>query len=141
MINTIIMIASLQLVHSARSIISQLGVLPGIEEGEGGGLSTVLELGAAVFSLVLLGVTLYAWHRRGRQPTLLIVSFAFLTFFVKQTLEILPLNALHTELASSILDFITLTLFFVALVVAPKRKGASQSGSKLEDADPDHIES
>ncbi len=117
-----------------------MAALATIDVGEGGGLATVLEFGAGVFSLVLFAVTLYAWFRR-RQPTLLIVSFAFFTFFIKQILEILPFNVLHTELASSILDFLTLTLFFVALVVAPRRKSASQSGSKLADADPDHIKS
>jgi heme/copper-type cytochrome/quinol oxidase subunit 1 len=121
-------------------MISQLGALASIEEGEGGGFATVLEFGAGTFSLVLFAVTLYAWFRR-RQPTLLVVSFAFFTFFVKQILEILPFSVLHTEIASSILDFLTLTLFFVALVVAPKRKGASRNESKLEDADTDHIKS
>ena len=100
---------------------------------EGGTVSTVLEFGAAVFSLVLLSVTLYAWFKRGRQPTLLIVSFAFLTFFVRQALEVLPFGILHTELASSILDFLTLTLFFIGLVVAPRRRERSAIG--VENAD------
>ena len=103
--------------------------------GEGGTLATVLEIGAGVFSLVLLAVTLYAWFRRGRQLTLLVVAFAFLTFFIRQALEVLPFNALHTELASSTLDFITLALFFVALVVAPKRRDSPRMGpKKIEDA-------
>jgi len=140
MIDTAILTTSSQLAHSMLSMIFQSGMLAAMEEGEGGGFSTVLEVGAGAFSLVLIAVTLYAWFRR-RQPTLLVVSFAFITFFIKQILEILPFNALHTEIASSILDFITLTLFFLALVVAPRRKISSESESKLTDADQHQMES
>ena len=141
MINTIIMITPSLLGHPANSIVSQFGELTTIDVGEGGALSTILEFGAAIFSLLLFAVALCAWVRRGRQPTLLIVSFAFLTFFVRQSLEILPFDVLHTELASSILDFVTLGLFFIALVVAPRRKSSSRIGNEFEDAEPDHIKS
>ena len=41
---------------------------------------------------------LYAWSRRGRQPTLLIVSIAFLVYFFKLIIEILPIGELHDDL-------------------------------------------
>ncbi len=88
-----------------------------------GSIEYVLELATGIFSLVLFAITLYAWWQRGRQPTLLIVSFAFLAFFSKQLIEILPLGQLHGELFSSVMDFLTLVLFFIALVVRPRRKG------------------
>jgi hypothetical protein len=89
---------------------------------EGGLVSDALELAASIFSFSLFLVALYAWTRRGRQPSLLIVSFAFLTFFVRQILEVIPLNFLHNEIVSSILDLLTLGLFFMAIVVTPRRK-------------------
>src|SRR5271169_3948488 len=118
-------------INLGRSIALRFG---GLSIMEGGSVATILEFGAGIFSLVLLAVTLYAWFRRGRQPTLLIVSFAFLTFFIRQTLEILPFDALHTELASSLLDFLTLALFFIALVMPPKR--TPRIGDKLDEAEP-----
>ena len=87
-----------------------------------GSIEYVLELATGIFSLVLFFVSVYAWWQRGRQPTLLIVSLAFLAFFSKQLIEILPLSQLHGELFSSVMDFLTLVLFFIALVVRPRRK-------------------
>ena len=81
-----------------------------------------LEFAAGIFSLILFAVSLYAWFRRGRQFSLLIVAIAFLTFFSKQLIEILPIGELHDELFSSIMDFVVLGLFFVALVVRPQRR-------------------
>ncbi|MDG6908175.1 MAG: hypothetical protein JRN20_20595 [Nitrososphaerota archaeon] len=96
-----------------------------LEPYESGLLERFLEIGSGLFTLVLFFLTLYSWTRRGRQPTLLIVSFAFLAFFVKQILELAPLTPGGVELISSILDFVTLALFFVALVLRPRRKNAS----------------
>ncbi len=87
-----------------------------------------LEIATGTFSFVLFAITLYAWLRRGRQPTLIIVSIAFLAFFAKQLIEILPLNQLHGELFSAVMDFLTLALFFMALVVRPRRKGEKERG-------------
>ncbi|MGI0092451.1 MAG: hypothetical protein ACREBS_12160 [Nitrososphaerales archaeon] len=81
-----------------------------------------LESAAGIFSLILFVVSLYAWSRRGRQISLLIVAVAFLTFFSKQLIEILPIDELHDELFSPIMDFVVLGLFFVALVVRPQRR-------------------
>jgi hypothetical protein len=86
-----------------------------------------LEVASSVFALVLFGITIYAWNKRGRQPTLLIVSFGFIAFFLKQLVEILPLSLLHSELFTSAMDFLTLGLFFIALVVRPQRKEKLQS--------------
>ena len=93
---------------------------------EQGSVEFWLDVSTVVFSFLLFSVTIYAWTRRGRQPTLLIVSFGFLTFFIKQLVEVLPLNSLHGELFSSIMDFVALALFFVALVVRPQRKVRTQ---------------
>lgn len=81
----------------------------------------LLEIGSGAFTFVLFALTLYAWSRRDRQPTLLLVSFAFLAFFVKQVLELTPISVESAEFVSSMLDFVTLSLFFVALVVRPRR--------------------
>ena len=86
-----------------------------------GPLELGLEAATAIFSLVLFAVTLYAWATRGRQATLLIVSIAFLAFFSKQATGLLPISALHAEVFRSAMDLITLALFFLALVVRPRR--------------------
>ena len=62
---------------------------------QGNSLAFLLETAASIFSLVLFFVTIYAWSRRGKQPTLLVVSFAFLVYFSKLIIEILPVGELH----------------------------------------------
>ncbi len=103
------MIAELTLV--IRSVTSQLQF--GDLFGNEGPIESVLDVVTAVFSLLLFMITLYAWARRGRQPTLLIVSIGFLTFFIKQFVEILPLSrsewrALQLRYGFSNADFILL---------------------------------
>jgi len=92
-----------------------------------GGAEFSLEAASSIFALVLFAITIYAWNKRGRQPTLLIVSLGFIAFFLKQLVEILPLSPLHSELFRSAMDFLTLGLFFMALVVRPQRKEKLQS--------------
>jgi cbb3-type cytochrome oxidase subunit 3 len=96
----------------------QTGSLFGTE----GPLEFAFDAATGIFSLVLFAITLYAWATRGRQPTLLIVSMGFLTFFIKKLAGVLPLIDLHGELFRSFMDFLTLALFFVALVVRPQRR-------------------
>jgi hypothetical protein len=90
--------------------------------GNEGSIEFALDVATGAFSFLLFAITLYAWTRRSRQPTLLIVSIGFLTFFIKQVIVLLPISALHGELFGSAMDFVTLALFFVALVVRPQRK-------------------
>jgi hypothetical protein len=87
-----------------------------------GSAEFTLEAASSLFALILFGITIYAWNKRGRQPTLLIVSLGFIAFFLKQLVELLPLSPLHSELFDSAMDFLTLGLFFMALVVRPQRK-------------------
>ena len=104
----------LSLLHGGTAYL-QLGDLLGNE----GPLEFVLDIVTGGFSLVLFAVTLYAWRKRGRQPTLLIVSFGFLTFFLEHAAGLLLVPALHGELFRSGMDFLTLSLFFVALAGTP----------------------
>ncbi len=101
--------------------------------GNEGPLEFVLDLATGGFSFVLFAITLYAWSRRSRQPTLLIVSIGFLTFFVKQLVGVLPIGALHGELFGSVMDFATLTLFFVALVIRPRRREVISRNRETEE--------
>src|SRR5487761_251646 len=87
-----------------------------------GPIEFILDIGTGGFSFVLFAISLYAWSKRGRQPTLLFVSLGFLTFFIKQLVGVLPLDSLHGELFGSVMDFATLALFFVGLVVRPRRR-------------------
>jgi len=83
-------------------------------------------LGQAVFALVLFAVSLYAWYMR-RQTSLVIVALAFLMFFVKTAIrEFFPQLPGEDFLTDS-LDFVALALFFLAIVVRPRKdisKGA-----------------
>jgi heme A synthase len=101
------------------SVILQVGQFEGTQRDIG----DVLKIGAGVFAFVLFSLSLYAWFRR-RQPALLIVSSAFLLFFLKQVIGLLsdvyefgPL-----ELILIFIDFVILALFFIAIVVGPRRK-------------------
>ena len=118
---------------SAISILNS--IVPLLQAGalsQEGSWEYALEISTGAFSFVLFAITLYAWWRRGRQPTLIIVSIAFLAFFAKQLVEVLPLSQFHGELFSATMDFLTLALFFIALVVRPRRKLEKESSSPAE---------
>ncbi len=99
-----------------------LSIFQALSDDERGSIEYVLKFASGIFSLILFGITLFAWIRRGRQATLLIVAIAFFAFFSKQIIEILPLGEMHDELFSSIMDFVVLALFFIALVIRPQRR-------------------
>jgi hypothetical protein len=107
-------------------ILSQLPVLDTI------GLSVdpteILELGRGVFALILFTISLYAWSKR-KQLSLIIVATAFLLFFAKTVLDILLPASTLLELTRESIDFVALALFFVAIVVRPRKdlgKGTTQ---------------
>jgi len=82
-------------------------------------LTDLLEIGRGIFALILFSLSLYAWSRR-RQPALIMVAAAFLLFFMKTFLDyVLPST---TEGIVRVgIDFAALALFFVAIVVRPRR--------------------
>ena len=86
----------------------------------------LLEIGRGIFALVLFSLSLYAWSRRS-QPALIIVAAAFLLFFMKTLLDyVLPSTT--EDIVRVGIDFVALALFFVAIVVRPRRdlgKGTS----------------
>jgi hypothetical protein len=93
---------------------------------EGGERQTAEALGIAsgIFSLLLFLLSIYAWSRR-RQPALAIVSIAFLLFFFRHIVQVLAeMYEFDSAVALALvfMDFIILALFFVAIVVRPKRK-------------------
>ena len=87
-----------------------------------GSAEVTLDTASGIFALLLFGITIYAWNKRGKQTTLLIVSFGFFAFFLKQVFDIVTITPLHGEFFSSAMDFLALGLFFIALVVRPQRK-------------------
>ncbi|TMI18781.1 hypothetical protein E6H33_00780 [Candidatus Bathyarchaeota archaeon] len=86
----------------------------------------LLEIGRGIFALILFSLSLYAWSRR-RQPALIMVAAAFLLFFMKTLLDyVLPSTT--EDVVRVGIDFVALALFFVAIVVRPRRdlgKGTS----------------
>jgi len=97
-----------------------------VAQFEGAERETAEALGVAsgTFALLLFSLSMYAWSRR-RQPALAIVSIAFLLFFIRHIVQVL---AETYEFDSAValplvfVDFIILALFFVAIVIRPKRK-------------------
>jgi len=82
--------------------------------------SEILELARGVFALVLFTISLYAWSKR-KQPAILIVAAAFLPFFAKTVLDVFYPTSTLLELARPLFDFIALALFFVAIVIRPRK--------------------
>ncbi len=86
----------------------------------------LLEIGRGIFALILFSLSLYAWSKR-RQPALIMVAAAFLLFFMKTLLDyVLPSTT--EDIVRVGIDFVALALFFVAIVVRPRRdlgKGTS----------------
>ena len=80
----------------------------------------ILDIGGGIFALILFAVSLYAWYLR-RQTSLVIVALAFLMFFMKTIIhEFLP-SLPGGDLINDLLDFVALTLFFLAIVVRPRK--------------------
>jgi len=105
------------------SAVLQVGQFEGAQRD----IADVLRIGTGVFALILFSLSLYAWSRR-RQPALLIVSTAFLLFFLKQVVwllsDVYDFGSLEPILII-FFDFIVLALFFVAIVLRPRRKPES----------------
>lgn len=80
----------------------------------------ILDIGGGIFALILFAVSLYAWYLR-RQTSLVIVALAFLMFFMKTVIqEFLPSTS-GQDFINDLLDFVALTLFFMAIVVRPRK--------------------
>lgn len=88
---------------------------------EEGDIQDLLTFGAGIFALVLFSLSLYAWARR-RQPSLLVVSAAFILFFVKAVIQLIPQQTNASNLFQSLLDFAVLAAFFIAIVLGPRKR-------------------
>ena len=80
----------------------------------------LLDIGQAVFALVLFAVSLYAWYVR-KQTSLVIVALAFLMFFVKTVIREFVRQLPGEDFITDSLDFVALALFFLAVVVRPRK--------------------
>jgi apolipoprotein N-acyltransferase len=106
------------------SVVLQVGQFEGAQRD----IADVLRVGTGVFALILFSLSLYAWSRRRRQPALAIVSSAFLLFFLKQAIWLLSdaYDFGSIELLLEVFDFVILALFFLAIVLRPRRKQQEQ---------------
>ena len=104
----------------------QLVLQVGQSNVEQGDIQDLVSFGAGIFALILFLLAMYAWSRR-RQPALLIVSGAFLLFFLKEVFQLLPQQTNASNLILGLMDFVILAAFFVAIVIRPRRK---QHGSE-----------
>jgi uncharacterized membrane protein YqjE len=74
------------------------------------------------FAVVLFLVSLYAWSRR-RNAGLLLVSLAFLVFSLKEVIWTLSqMYNSSMDLTRTLLDFVVLGLFFVAITLRPRKQ-------------------
>ncbi|MDG7008300.1 MAG: hypothetical protein JRN06_08645 [Nitrososphaerota archaeon] len=92
-----------------------------VRQSDVGDIQDLLSFGAGIFALILFLLSSYAWSRR-RQPALLIVSAAFLLFFLKEVFQLLPQQTSASNLILGLIDFAVLAAFFLAIVVRPRRK-------------------
>ena len=104
-----------------------------VTQFEGAEKETAEALGIAsgIFALFLFSLSMYAWSRR-RQPALAIVSIAFLLFFFRHIVQVLAEMYEYdssVSLALVFMDFIVLALFFVAIVIRPKRRQPAPSSA------------
>jgi hypothetical protein len=85
-------------------------------------VNLVLSTVAAIFALILTILSVYGWTRY-RNNSLLLFSLAFFFFFLKIVIdELVPITPFYSEFLASLLDFVTLSLFFLALIVGSRRK-------------------
>jgi len=113
--------------HYLLSLIIRIGQFEGAERGTAEALGTA----SGIFSLLLFSLSIYAWSRR-RQPALAIVSIAFLLFFIRHIVQVLAeMYEFDSAVALPLVfvDFIVLALFFVAIVIRPKRKQPAAASS------------
>jgi len=90
-------------------------------------IAEALDFGTGVFALFLFALSIFAYSRRKQFP-LLIVSLAFFLFFLEHLIGLLsemvefyePSGVLRLGLI--FMDFIILLLFFLAVVIRPRRK-------------------
>src|SRR5438094_9242611 len=72
----------------------------------------LLDIGQAVFALVLFAVSLYAWYVR-KQTSLVIVALAFLMFFITTVIREFFRQLPGEAFITNSLDFVSLALFFL----------------------------
>jgi hypothetical protein len=103
------------------SVILQIGQLVEAQREA----ADIFSVAAGVFALILFSLSMYAWSRR-RQPMLIIVASAFLLYFLKQVIELLAEIYGYDPgwLLLVFMDFVILALFFIAIVVKPRRRQA-----------------
>ena len=109
--------------HYLLSLVIQVGQFEGSEREA----AETLGIASSIFALLLFSLSMYAWSRR-RQPALAIVSIAFLLFFLRHLVQVLAeMYEFDSAVALPLVlvDFIILALFFVAIVIRPKRKQAA----------------
>ncbi len=111
------------------TFVMQIGQL----EGGPREATEALRIGAGVFALILFALSLYAWSKR-KQPALVIVSLAFLLFFVSHVIELVS-DAYEynpfSQVITAFMNFVILALFFTAIVVRPKRGPQNRQNSKV----------
>ncbi len=77
---------------------------------------------AGIFALILTSISFYAWAKY-KNNSLLLFSLAFFSFFVKILVdEIVPLSPFYSDTIASLIDFVTLSLFFVALILGARAR-------------------
>jgi hypothetical protein len=81
----------------------------------------ILDIGTGIFALVLFSVSLYAWHLR-KQTSLAIVALAFLMFFSRTVINEFFSSIAGEDVIDDTLVFIALALFFLAIVVRPRKE-------------------
>ncbi|SRR5579864_523473 len=80
----------------------------------------ILDIGTGLFALILFSVSIYAWHLR-KQTSLVIVALGFLMFFSRTIIKELLSSIPGADVIDDTLVFAALALFFLAIVVRPRK--------------------
>src|SRR5207247_9861384 len=80
----------------------------------------ILDIGQAVFALVLFAVSLYAWYVR-KQTSLVLVALAFLMLFVTTVIREFFRQVPREDFITDLLEFVALALFCLCNLVRHRR--------------------
>ncbi|MEM0118206.1 MAG: hypothetical protein QXV32_07145 [Conexivisphaerales archaeon] len=84
-------------------------------------LTDIIVIITGIFSLLLATLSIIAWRRR-QSIRLMIVAVAFLIFFIKTVIELIPNFTNLLQIISSLLDLVVLAIIFIAVTFQPKQK-------------------
>lgn len=79
-------------------------------------VTDILSYVVAALAITLFTLSLFAWSRR-HQTSLILVALAFLLFFVKSVIELIPNFTDTLQVITTLIDVLILLFFFLSVVL------------------------